>query len=258
MDHTYWHRQTSDKPLFPDLLWSRPENQQTAGKLLIIGGNLHGFSTVAEAYNESEQAGIGSSRVLLPDALQKTVSKIFEASEFAPSTPSGSFARNALASFLDLASWAEGVLLAGNLGHNSETAIVLENFLIKHSGNITITGDSIDYFLPASSQLLLERPKTTLVPSFAQLQQLIKATNSPAAITSTMDMLRLVDALHEFSKKHSVNMLTQHADTAIVAVGGEVSTTKTSQTLLQIATHASVWWLQNPSKTFEALSTAVV
>ena len=45
MNHDYWHKQTSSKPLFPELIWSRPENRQLAGKLLIIGGNLHGFAT---------------------------------------------------------------------------------------------------------------------------------------------------------------------------------------------------------------------
>ena len=86
----YWHKQF-DSPLFSDLLWSRPENKQFAGKLLIIGGNLHGFAAPASAYEQSQRAGIGVARVILPDALQKTIGRIFEAGEFAPSTPSGSF-----------------------------------------------------------------------------------------------------------------------------------------------------------------------
>jgi hypothetical protein len=134
MDRTFWQRQTADKPLFPDLLWSRPETKRTAGKLLIVGGNAHGFSAAAEAYGAAAKAGIGTARVLLPDSLQKTVGKVFAAGEYAPSTPSGSFSQQALAELLELAQWADGVLLAGDFGRNSETAILLESFAAKYQG----------------------------------------------------------------------------------------------------------------------------
>src|ERR1700749_1211633 len=120
MDRNYWHKQTTDKPLYPELLWSRPENKRFAGKLLIIGGSLHGFTAPAQAYAEALKAGIGSARVLLPDALQKTIGTVLEAGEFAPSTPSGSFSKQALAEALELSQWADGVLLAGDFDRNSE------------------------------------------------------------------------------------------------------------------------------------------
>src|SRR5258708_25670424 len=97
---SYWHKQSSDKPLFPNLIWSRPEQTNQAGKLLIVGGNQHGFSAPAEAYQEAESAGIGTCRVLLPDKLQKTVGRILENGEYAPSTPSGSFSKSALSTLL--------------------------------------------------------------------------------------------------------------------------------------------------------------
>ena len=101
MDNTYWHRQTTEKPLFPDLLWSRPENKRHAGKLLIIGGNEHEFAAPAEAYAEAAKAGIGTAKVLLPNKLQKTIGKILENGEYAPSNNSGSFAKSALAEWHD-------------------------------------------------------------------------------------------------------------------------------------------------------------
>ena len=110
MDRTYWHKQTAEHPLFPELLWSRPENKQHAGKLLIVGGNIHGFRAPAEAYTESLKAGAGATRVVLPDALRKTVSKVFPEIEFASSTPSGSFAQRSLADLLDITNWADGLL----------------------------------------------------------------------------------------------------------------------------------------------------
>src|SRR5665213_467989 len=154
---TYWHKQALDKPLFGELLWSQPENKNQAGKLLIIGGNAHGFRAPAEAYQESLNAGAGTVRVLLPSSLQKTVSKLFVEANFASSTPSGSFSRASLAEALDIAEWSDSVLLIGDTGHNSETAIMLESFINKYRGPLTLFGDCIDN-LKQSMQLLLKRP----------------------------------------------------------------------------------------------------
>src|ERR1700722_14895032 len=129
MNRDYWHKQTAEQPLFPSLIWSRPESRAQSGKLLIIGGNLHGFALTAEAYNQAVKAGIGIVRVLMPDAIKNLLgkaAKTIPGIEFAPSTPSGSFSQKALDDFLALSHWADGVLLAGELGHNSETAILLE------------------------------------------------------------------------------------------------------------------------------------
>jgi ADP-dependent NAD(P)H-hydrate dehydratase / NAD(P)H-hydrate epimerase len=260
MAATYWHKQSPDNPLFPDLLWSRPENKNQAGKLLIIGGNAHGFAAPAEAYSEANKAGIGTARVLLPDSLQKAVGKVFEAGEYAPSTPSGSFSQKALAEFLALSEWAEGLLLAGDLGRNSETAILLEKFIEKYDGQLTVTQDALDYFIKLP-QTIVERPGTLLVASFSQLQKIAANAGSTKAFTFDMDFLRLIDGLHELTERFEANIIIRHHKNFFTAVNGEVSTTsKESEKIWRVPTaaHASVWWLQNPSKTFEALTTGVV
>src|SRR4051812_16511922 len=181
----YWHKQTAAQPLFPDLLWSRPENKKQAGKLLIVGGNAHGFVAPGEAYNEAARAGIGTARVLLPDSLQKTVGRVFEAGEYAPSTPSGSFGRQALPDLLDMSQWAEGTLLAGDFGRNSETAVLLEQFIAKYKGPLTITQDAADYFAKTPTAVL-SRPDTLLVLSFAQLQKYSMNARFRSAFTFDM------------------------------------------------------------------------
>lgn len=256
MDHTYWHKQTTDQPLFPDLLWSRPENRAQAGKLGIIGGNLHGFAAAAEAYSFASDAGVGTARVLLPDSLKSTVGKVFEAGEYAPSTPSGSFSQPALAEFLELAMWADGILLAGDFGQNSETAIVLEAFLTKFSGQVTLTGDAVNYFLN-QPQRLLSRSETLLVLDMPQLQKLAVGAKFPQAFTSTMDLLRLVEVLHDFAGIFKPSIIVKHQDTVYVAVNGQICTTKSNLNANQIAPYASVFYLQNPTKPFEALSSSI-
>lgn len=259
-EQPYWSKQTVDKPLFPDLLWSRPENRALAGKLLIIGGNAYGFAAPAEAFSQASKASIGVAQVLLPDATKRIVGRVFETGDYAPSTPSGSFAQKSLSEFLSHAAWSDGVLLAGDLGRNSETAILLEKFVTSYRGQLTITKDAADYFT-AGPHALLTRPETTLVVSFAQLQKLATNAKFSQAFTFSMDLLRLVDALHEFTAKYPVNIVVKHLMNIVMATGGKVSTTKleTDKEIWRVATatYAAVWWLQNPNKPFEALSTAV-
>jgi hypothetical protein len=257
----YWHRQEQDKPLFPQLEWSRPENRQMAGKLLIVGGNLHGFAAPAEAYSESIKAGIGMSRVLLPSAIQKIVGPSIENGEFAASTPSGSFSQRALVELLDWCKWSDGVLFAGNLGRNSETAIMVEKFLQKCEEPTILTKDAIDYVV-SLPQAALERPNTTLVLSFSQLQRLGIAARFDKPLTFSMDLPRLVDWLHAFTEQFAPHIIVKHLTQLFVAVNGEVSSTKLAPDMpiwrLKTATHSAVWWVQNPGKPFEALTAAAL
>lgn len=257
-EQPYWQRQTPGQPVFPDLLWSRPENRQYAGKLLIVGGNAHGFASPAEAYAEAEKAGIGTARVLLPNALEKTVSKLFPAAEFAPSTPSGSFSQKALAELLSLAYWADAVLLDGDLGRNSETAILLEKFTAKHRGPLALASDAADYFITPHTTIL-DRPETLLILNFAQLQKLAVNARFTTAFTSTMGLVHVTAALHDFARRHQARFVIQHLNNTIVAADDKISTTKHPHLPLhttKTAAHATVWWLQHPSKSFEALTTA--
>lgn len=260
MKPDFWLQQTAEKPLFPDLIWNRPENRQFAGKLLIIGGNLHGFTVPATAYNEALDAGIGVARVILPNALQKTVGKLVPEAEFTPSTPSGSFAREALGEILPAAHWADGVLLAGDFGRNSETAIVLESFADKYTGQLTLAKDAVDYFAK-SPTALVDRPETTLALSLAQFQQVATNSRFGTPITYTMDMLQFVGALHDFTKEFAANIIIRHLDNTFVAVDGQVSSTKIIPEekiwRVKTAAHAATWWLQNPQKTYEALTTSI-
>jgi NAD(P)H-hydrate repair Nnr-like enzyme with NAD(P)H-hydrate dehydratase domain len=262
MEHTYWQKQMLKNPLFADLLWSKPESKQTAGKLLIIGGNSHGISAPAEAYSEAAKAGVGTARVLLPDSTKATVGALLENVEFAPSTPSGSFSQHALAELTDHANWADGVLVAGDLGRNSETAILLEKFLDKFTGRVTLTKDAAGYVI-ASPKSALERPNTLLVLTIADMQKLFIKLSQNTAITYDMGLVKLVEALHDFTVSTKLSVVVKHAGQLIVAVNGQVSTTPTESNneearRIKVAAHTAVWWLQNPSKPFEAITTSLL
>lgn len=257
MEPTAWHKQDPSKPLFEDLIWNKPENRQQSGKLLIVGGNAHEFAAPGEAYNSATKAGVGVAKVLLPQALQKTIGHVLENAEFAPSNKSGGFASRALAEWLASAYWADAVLIAGDLGRNSETGIVLELFLKKFTGPVIMTKDAVDYFYHQPRHLL-DRDNTTLVVSFAQLQKLI----APAGIVLkfSMTLVQLAEALYQISTIFVANIMVEHNGIILVAVDGKISTTKLEAVpeswRVDYAARASVWRLQNPQKPFEALTTA--
>ena len=178
----------------------------------------------------------------------------------APSTPvSGSFSQKALGDLLSLSSWADNVLLAGDLGRNSETAILLEKYLSKHPTAVTIAKDAVDYAV-AAPHYVLSRTGTLLVLSLSQLQRLGIAAKFPRAVTFGMDLLHLVEWLHDFTTEHRVYLMVKHHNQLLVAVHGQVSSTRLAQNTpiwrVKTAAIASVWWMQNPSKPFEALTTA--
>jgi hypothetical protein len=246
-----WLKQAPDKPLFPDVLWSRPENKRHAGKLLIIGGHQQSFSAVSEAYSAALKAGAGSVKVILPDKLEKTLRRVFPEAEFAASTPIGSFSRQALGGLLDLADWSDAVLLAGDFGKNSETAILLEGFIDKYIGLLTLTGDSLDYGLK-----LIGRPNTLAVGQIAQIQKLAQPQ---ATIRQTDDLVQTLNKLSIFTSDIKTNIITAQAKQVIVTVNGRVSTTLVNDEVgPEQAAYATVWWLQQPEKPFEALSTSIV
>ena len=158
-------------------------------------------------------------------------------------------------------SWADSVLLAGDFGRNSETAIVLETFAQKYTNQLVITKDAADYFAAEPKNILM-RPGTLFVISMAQLQKMGTQAKFPKAFTYGMDLVRLVETLHDFTLEYEAYIIVKHGDRIVAAINGEVSTTqlKPDQAIWRVKTaaHASVWWLQNPAKPFEALSTAIL
>lgn len=261
MSQPYWHKQ-GEKALFPNLLWARPEVKSAAGKLLVVGGHAQSFAAAAEAYAAAEKAGIGSVRVLLPDSLERTVNKLFPGAEFAPSNPSGGFATRALAELLAAAQWADGVLLAGDLGRNSESLAMLENFAGKYTGQLTITKDTGDFFC-TQPQSIAARTDTLLVISLGQLQKLGKSLHLSYAFTSDLGIMQLVELLHKFTTTYpNVQVITRHQNNYVVAVKGNIGTSPAPSEKpiwrVTAAASASTWWLQNPTNPFEALTTSVV
>lgn len=261
MDTSYWRTQTSTAPLFPDIEWAKPEQRSAAGRLGIIGGNKLGFAGVAEAYGRALTTGIGEARVLLPDALKKSIPPTITDTIFGASNPSGGLSKDASGELGALSHWATGVLCIGDAGRNSETAILYEDFLRSYSGPIILTRDAVD-LVKNSSHTLVERPDTLLVISFAQLQKLFQSVYYPKILTFSMQLAQLVDALHKFTVTYPVTITVLHKDHLIVAHGGQVTSTPWSNAMAiwrgSVAATATCYWLWHPGKPLEAVTASLL
>lgn len=260
MDFSYWLKQTPTKPLFPDIEWSKPEQKNRAGKLIVIGGHAQGFIAVAESYSVALDMGVGEVRVLMPDSLKKSLPTNLAEASLLKSNPSGGFSKDAWPDFAAAASWADGILLPGDAGRNSETAILYEKLLGKTDLPITITRDAVD-LLKNNYSSLVERPNTLLVLSFAQIQKLFSGVYYPKVLTFSMPLNAFVDTLHKFTITYPVTIMVLHNENLVVASNGKVSTTPWTKAMEiwrgHTATRAASYWLWNPDQIFEATTVSL-
>lgn len=258
--HAYWQTQQQGKPLFPDIEWSKPERRDQAGKLAIIGGNKLGFAGVAESYSQTLGAGVGVVKVLLPDVLKKTIPATMTDVIFATSNPSGSLAKDALVEMKTLGDWADGVLLAGDAGRNSETAIVYEDFIREYTGMLTVTRDAVD-LVKNSSQALVERQDTLLIVSFAQLQKLFQKVYYPKILTFSMQLSQLVEALHKFTITYPCSVVVLHKGHIVVASGGDIVSQPWDNVMAiwrgSVAAKAASYWLWNHHSVIQSVSVSI-
>lgn len=258
--HSYWLKQSSTKPLFPDIEWNKPEQRAHAGKLAIIGGNKLGFVAVRDSYEVAADMGAGQIRAILPDVLKKTIPPSVVDTVFLPSNPSGGFSREALPEFHAACEWADLCLLIGDAGRNSETAMAFES-LLGGSDHLVVTRDAVDLIMPTMARVV-GREQTTLVVSFAQLQKIFQSVYYPKILSFSMQLMQLVETLHKFTITYPVTIVTFHNSQLLIAHSGRVVTHEFDQPMAIwrgiTATRAASYLLWNPKQPLEAIATSFV
>lgn len=260
MDHSYWIKQAPGRPLFPELEWEAPERRDQRGKLAIIGGTKLGFASVAGAYDEALAAKAGSVRAIVPDALKPALDTRMEDVLFTASNPSGAFSKDAENDMKAASAWADMLLLIGDTGRNSETAVCFEHLLQSATAPCVITRDAVD-LVKSNPSLMLEREHTTLVVSFAQLQKLLRSVYFPRAIIFSMHLTQLVEVLHKATLSYPAMLVTYHSDQLVIALDGRVATAPLANPMAiwrgSVATSMAVSMMQHPGKPFEAAAQAI-
>ena len=142
----------------------------------------------------------------------------------------------------------------------SSTSILYEDFVRQYSGLLTITRDAIDLLLN-TPESLVERDKTLLVVSFAQLQKIFSKVYYPKILTFRMQLQQLVEVVHKFTITYPVCIATFHQEQLIIAYGGQVTTTPWEYPMAiwkgTVAANMAAYWLWNPSKPLQAVTTSL-
>jgi len=258
---TNWQKQEFSKPLFDSLIWSKPEQKDFAGRLLIIGGNAHAINAPHDAYEIALKAGIGYAKVLLPRQTKKFLGNNLPPDiELLPDTPSGSFSNKAFEEVLGFNAWSDGLLFAGDIGRNSETAILIETIANNGLGLQVYTRDSLEYF-STHPEIIFSRDETLLVLSLSQLQKMLIELKEKNPITFDMGIVKLSQVLSELTLKYKATLITQYDNAILVAQGGKGIATTLPLTpqkwRLKVAAVSAVWWIHNPKQPLEAIATAI-
>ena len=256
----YWQKQTAESPLFPDVEWNKPERRDQAGRLGILGGSSLSFAAVADSYAIAKDTGAGEIRVLLPDALRRTVPASMVDVTFGATTPSGGLAADAKMEVNALGNWADELLLCGDAGKNSQTAILYEELVTTYDKPIILTRDAVD-LLQNSAEMVLDNPHVVFVLSFAQLQRLFRAVYYPKMLAFSMQLAQFVETLHKFTITYPVTIVTLHANQLVIAHGGDIITQPWNDPMRiwrgHTAARAASYLLWTPQSPLKALAACI-
>jgi hypothetical protein len=209
---------------------------------------------------EANKAGAGIVKVLIPESTKKIIGNSSEDIIFGAATKSGGFSQAALAEFQESSNWSDAIMLSGELGNNSDTTILFEKFLEKLDSALIISGDAFD-FSKIYFDKLLKSHNVIFILDLPKLQKLAVQAGLTKPVISSISLINLIEVLHELTDKNKASIVMEYNEFLVVASQGYVSTTPiTNRDKLQIkmVAHASVWFMQNQNKIFEALSCSTI
>lgn len=260
MEQDYWQKQDNNKPLYEDVLWNKPEQKSKAGKLLIIGGSAHGFRAVVSAYQTALENGAGQVKVILPDVLKKQLPPEFNDGVFLPTNDSGGFSVEGLSELIQTSNWADVILLIGDTGMNSETAMLHQQLLTEIDKLVVATRDAVDLLLE-DAEKVANNKNLTLIMTFAQTQKLFQKVYYPKILSFSMNLYNFVEDLHKFSITYPCCITTYHQENLVSTHNGEVVTQKSPEGQFklisgELATKTATYQLWTPESQIKTAATA--
>ena len=257
-----FHEQSTDHPLFPEIIWNKPESKHLAGNLLIIGGNAHSIAAPNAAYQAALKAITKEVKVVLPDATKKYLpsTPTLHHIMFAPSTLSGSFSTKALDELQAYAQWSDAVLIAGDISKNSESELALTTFIAGANRTLVLHQDAVDIAL-ATGKAVLAKENIIYVCTFVQLQKLGSLAKIMHPFTSTMSQHALLQSLYELCGTLNGTIVLMHHNRIYTANHTSTAVTVTTNKPIipeHIATNVSIWAMQQPNAMFKAITTSLL
>ncbi|HEX7259401.1 MAG TPA: hypothetical protein VF272_00525 [Candidatus Saccharimonadia bacterium] len=251
-----FERQT-DTPLFPDMLWNRPAMKSRGGRLLVLGGQTNEFSLLQAIYQMAETAGIGEVVVAMPDSLRRSAGKAGYG-QFVPASSSGSLGKAALGEIVHLAGEADAVIIGANLTNNAETGMMIESLVRELDSRVIFTEEAFE-ILQFHPDFITGNPKALVVATMKGLFDLANHHKMPIAIRPNAGVIGKLEILEQIASISKCQYVVFDKE-IMVAAEGELSLTPLNTALSSLPAApigiAATFWVQQPGKPYEALTTA--
>jgi hypothetical protein len=178
---------------------------------------------------------------------------------FSKDNQSGSLNLEARHDLDSIGQWSDGILLIGDTGQNSETSILLENFISKYEKPVVITRDAVN--LLTHGEELLQKNNIIFILSLAQLQKIFRNIYYPKVISFSMQLMSLIESLHQFTITYQVAIMVFHEKHIVLAQNGTVITqpydTPTKLWNGYVATKAASFIIWN-NNIFKSVATSLI
>ena len=250
-----WQKQTT-KPLFPKVIWAMPQRQDQTARILVIGGNRESIKAPLAIH-----AALGpvfkQVSIVLPDIFQKQF-KGGDGLIFCPSNQSGSLASRSLKILQQACSRHDCLLLAGDLTHNSQTTLLIDELLRSTELPTIASGDIADWLLP---QVDHHQKRLVLIAPPSRLQSCL--SGSQASQTYKPDLSLHLFAQLLMSLPASLQLVSWHGHHLWVRVGQDVISSPISdeqladQQLAQLISKVSLYLNQDAIQPLAALASAI-
>ena len=224
MEHTnYWTEQLAE-PLFPDIIWNKPQSKIHGPHLTLIGGYRDHFANISQAYSRLLAIStIINLELSLADSLKPLIRHLNLACPiyYLPTNKTGNLSLKAFETILEIISAISVIYLAGDLSNNSETILLIEQ-LIDNLTNIIFINSELLQSLLASDCNYLNKNNIVLFFNPSQLQKWLINSHFPMAFKSTMNLLSWAELLHQISLAYHFYLICTYQNQIFLAHRGQI------------------------------------
>ena len=217
----YWGK--IDKNARFELDFERPEQKRLAGKILLIGGHVKAFFSVARATQVANERGVGEVLTVLPNSLEKKIPKT-NGIKYLASESAGGFSKDTREELTELMRGMDASLILGDMGKNSEVKELISGLLTEKCEHPTLLmRDAVDLALESEHfEVWIQNRNAEVFVTISQLKKMLQTIYYPRVLNLTAPLIQVVEILHKLTLSYDVTIVTMQSEQILLAQGGKV------------------------------------
>lgn len=244
---------------FESIIWSRPENNRQASKVIILGGSKDHFADTSRYYQELRNiTGIKLS-LILPTYLSKLVGTKDPGIIFVEGHKTGGyFIKESSDQIIKIINDANICLMSGEIGHSSETQQFIESVVDNSETQTIITESALNSFAENYLETILTKNNITVCIDATELTKLGKSIKFEKAFTSNLGFVQKIEYLEMITKKYSATLIISDNDIIWCAKSGEVFYSKTQKEAHKIVVDITKWLSWNSKDPLKTITSTLI